>query len=113
MARSALLQRFQKTCFMASRSARARKLRTLKLADDAQLADGVGVAFEQQQGFFDERNDVHISELVGLLARIVQKIRDDLVQALRFAADDLDEFFIVFFEGREAREFLESAGHGR
>ncbi len=113
MARRALLQRFQKTCFMASRSARARRLRTLKLAHDAQLAGGAGVVLEQQQRFFDQRNDVNIGEVVGLHARIIEEVGDDLIQALRFAADDLDEFLVVFIKRRETSQFFQRAGHGR
>ncbi len=83
-----------------------------KLADDAQLADGTGIVFEEQQGFFEKWNDVNVGEVIGLHARIIEKVGDDLVEALGFAADDVDEFFVVFIEGREASEFFERAGHG-
>ena len=45
-------------------------------------------------------------ELVGLFARVIEELGDDLIQALRFTADDLDELFVVVFEGaRRASSF--------
>src|SRR5580692_8178404 len=83
-----------------------------KLADDAQLADGASVVFKEQQSLFEERNDIDIGEMIGFDARIVQKVSDDLVEALRFATDDVDQLLVIFIEGRKTCEFFERAGHG-
>ena len=45
-------------------------------------------------------------ERVRFLARIIQKVGNDLIQPLRFPADDLDQFLVVVFERRKARQAL-------
>jgi hypothetical protein len=69
--------------------------------------------FEEQEGLFEQGNDVNVGEVIGLDARIIQEVGDDLVEALGFAADDVHQFFVVFIERGEAGEFLERSGHGR
>src|SRR2546429_4198546 len=46
-------------------------------------------------------------------SRIVEKVRDDIVEPLGFPADNMDEMLLVFYERYEARQFLDRAGHGR
>ncbi len=84
-----------------------------EVALDLIFATGAGVSLEEQQRFFDQGDDFDVGEGISLLARIVEKLGDDLIQALRFAADDLNELLVVVFERREARQFLQRARHGR
>ena len=74
MARSALLQRFQKTCLSASRSARARRLRTLKSRSMRNLPCAVASRSSSNKRFFNQWHHVHVRERVGLLPRIIQKV---------------------------------------
>src|ERR1700722_15713515 len=69
-----------------------------EIAFEAVLSLGGGIAFEQQQRFFDQRSDVQVPEHVTSLPRIVQKLADDVVQALRLAADDLHQLLVVVIQ---------------
>ncbi len=71
-----------------------------------------GFALHQHERFLQQSADVFFLERVGLLPGIVQEIRDDVVQAFGFPADDADQVLLVFLKGHEPPKFLHSAGDG-
>ena len=71
------------------------------------------IAFQQRQRFVQKVGDILFRKFVGFFARIIQKLGDDLVQALRFPADDADQMLFVLLQRHQAAQFLHGAGHGR
>ena len=62
---------------------------------DAILSIHLRVALQQRQRFVQQLGDVFFRKFVGFFARIIQKLGDDFVQALRFPADDADQVLFV------------------
>ncbi len=84
-----------------------------KIALDLIRSARAGVMLEKHERVLDQGCNVHVGERVSLLPRVIQEIGNDLVEALGLAADDLDEFFVVVLERRQAGQFLQRSGHRR
>ena len=54
-----------------------------------------------------------LTKFVILLARVHQKIGDDVVQPLGFAAHDVHEHLLFFVQGGHLREHLHRTRYGR
>ncbi len=52
-------------------------------------------------------------KLVSLFPRIVQKVRDDVVEAFGFPADDVHELFLIIFQRNQTSQLLYRASHCR
>src|SRR5271155_617720 len=70
----------------------------VKCPYDLVLILDFGLFLEQCKGFVQQTAHVCILKFVALLARVVQKVGDDMVQALRFAADDVDQVLLILLE---------------
>src|SRR5216684_269166 len=75
----------------------------IKGAHNVVLGAYFRLLFHQHQRFIQQAANIGILKFVGLLSRIVEKVRDDIVEPLGFPADDIDKMLFVFFERYEAR----------
>src|SRR6202022_940944 len=66
-------------------------LRVRVMALDPVFSGEARLAFEKRQSFLDQRDHSLLGECAGLFSRIVQEVRDDLIEALGFAANDLNQ----------------------
>src|SRR5215510_14806691 len=71
-----------------------------KISDDCDLS-GPWIIFEQRKRFINCLQQVMLGEIVVLLPQVLKKIRDDIVQALRFARDDTKQSFVIVTEIRD------------
>ncbi len=68
---------------------------------------------DEHQRFFKQRSYVRFFEFIRLLARIIQEVRNDLVQPLRFPANDIHEMLFVLFHGNHPAQLTHRTRHSR
>src|SRR5260370_12763587 len=86
---------------------------SVKCADNLILGAYLRFLLHEHQRFIEEAANIGMLKFVGLLSRIVEKVRDDIVEPLGFPTHNIDKMLLVFLERYEARQFLNRAGHGR
>src|SRR5581483_3061767 len=103
IARRALSHRFQKTCLILFGSTLAMSCLPLKFRAMRYLLP--------TSGFFS--SSVSVLKNVSFFARIVQEIRDDMIQPFGFPPDDIHELTLILFERHHSPQFLHGSGHRR
>ena len=70
------------------------------------------MVLDQHQRLFQQVDEVGLPKLEALIARVDEKIRNQLVEPLGFPADDADELRMVVIEVGELLEQLNGTGDG-
>src|SRR5882724_566807 len=82
-------------------------------ADDLIFRTDLRFLFHQDECFVEQSTDVCFSEFVGLDARVVQEIGDDVIEALGLPSNDPNEMPFVLLKRHQTSQLLDGAGYGR
>src|SRR6266850_8346439 len=85
----------------------------VKRAQNLVLGPNFRLFLHQHQGLIEETADVRFLKFIAFLPGIIEKVGDDIVQPLRFPADNIDQMLLVFLQRNEPCKLLHGAGHGR
>src|ERR1700722_17012156 len=87
------------------------QLLAIKGAHDTKIWTNLGFLFSQSEGLIQQPAHIGILKLVSFFAGILQEIGNDVIQTLRFPADNVDEMFFVFFQRHEPGQLFYRSGH--